>query len=77
MGPARRGRSLTGGTLKPHVGHKVEVTGTMNPRDGEGHEEDTMAKPDADGWTSMARAMAGTLSVKYGQDGRGQLFVTE
>jgi len=50
---------LSGGTLKPHVGHKVEVTGTMKPS-ADAMKKDTMAKPE----TKPAAAMAGTVTVK-------------
>lgn len=52
---------LSGGTLKPHVGHKVEVTGMMKPAAKDAMKHDTMAKDD-----KMAKdaAMAGTLTVK-------------
>lgn len=37
--------ALMGGELKPHVGHKVEVTGTMEPAMAKGDmAKDTMAK---------------------------------
>ena len=50
--------ALSGGTLKPHVGHKVEVTGMMKPMDTKKDtmSKDKMAKPDM--------AAAGTLTVK-------------
>ena len=51
--------ALSGGTLKPHVGHKVEVTGTMKPS-ADAMKKDTMAKPE----TKPAAAMAGTVTVK-------------
>jgi len=54
---------LSGGTLKPHVGHKVEITGTIKPASVK---KDTMSKD------AMAKAgdmkksdmAAGTLAVK-------------
>lgn len=57
---------LTGGTLKPHVGHKVEVTGTMKAAAmGKDMKTDTTAKPDAMAGHDMKKdaAMAGTLTV--------------
>jgi len=59
--------ALSGGTLKPHVGHKVEVTGTMKAAAGhDAMKKDTMAKPDAMAGHDMKKdaAMAGTLTVK-------------
>jgi tRNA A37 methylthiotransferase MiaB len=58
--------ALSGGTLKPHVGHKVEVTGTMKAMDKDAMKKDTMAKPDAMAGHDMKKdaAMAGTLTVK-------------
>jgi hypothetical protein len=54
--------ALTGGTLKPHVGHKVEVTGTMKPAAKAAMGKDTMAKPAT---ADMKKdATAGTLDVK-------------
>ena len=49
---------LSGGTLKPHVGHKVEVTGMMKPMamKKDTTSKDKMAKPDM--------ATAGTVTVK-------------
>jgi hypothetical protein len=61
---------LTGGTLKPHVGHKVEITGTMKP--AAGMKKDSMSK-DSMAKDTMAKAgdmkksdmtSAGTLDVK-------------
>jgi hypothetical protein len=54
--------ALTGGTLKPHVGHKVEVTGAMKPAAKAAMGKDTMAKP-ATG-DMKKDATAGTLDVK-------------
>ena len=50
--------ALSGGTLKPHVGHKVEVTGMMKPTamKKDTMSKDKMAKPDM--------ATAGTVTVK-------------
>ncbi|MEP6919129.1 MAG: hypothetical protein ABJC89_26040, partial [Acidobacteriota bacterium] len=62
---------LSGGTLKPHVGHKVEVTGMMKPM-AKGMAKDTMAPGAADKGTMAkdgmmkkdAMATSGTLDVK-------------
>jgi len=56
---------LTGGTLKPHVGHKVEVTGMMKPAAMAKDKKDAMAKPDAMAGHDMKKdaAMAGSLTV--------------
>ena len=56
--------ALSGGTLKPHVGHKVEITGALKPAatTGKDAKKDTMAKGDAKK-DDMA-ASAGTVSVK-------------
>jgi len=55
-------------TMTPHVGHKVEVTGTMKAAsmDKDAMKKDTMAKPDAMAGHDMKKdaAMAGTLTVK-------------
>jgi len=58
--------ALSGGTLKPHVGHKVEVTGTMKATDAGAMNKDATAKPDAMAGHDMKKdaAMAGTLTVK-------------
>jgi len=57
--------ALTGGTLKPHVGHKVELTGTMKAMDKDAMKKDAMAKPEATtGTVKKEAAMAGTLDVK-------------
>ena len=58
--------ALLGGTLKPHVGHKVEVTGTMKAMDTGAMNKDATAKPDAMAGHDMKKdaAMAGTLTVK-------------
>jgi len=58
--------ALSGGTLKPHVGHKVEVTGTMKAMDTGAMNKDATAKPDAMAGHDMKKdaAMAGTLTVK-------------
>jgi len=58
--------ALSGGTLKPHVGHKVEVTGTMKATDTGAMNKDATAKPDAMAGHDMKKdaAMAGTLTVK-------------
>lgn len=56
--------ALSGGTLKPHVGHKVEITGTMAEpkKDAMAKDsKDAMAKPDA---KKDEMASAPTLSVK-------------
>ena len=62
--------TLTGGTLKPHVGHKVEVTGTVKPMSKDSMSKDSMskdkpadkmAKPDA---KKEDMAAAGTIAVK-------------
>ncbi len=66
MGPRPATVGLTGGTLKPHVGHKVEVTGTMKAAAmDKDMKKDTMAKPDAMAGHDMKKdaAMAGTLTV--------------
>jgi len=63
---------LSGGTLKPHVGHKVEVTGMMKPmnKDGMGNDsmaKDGMAKGGMDKGGMMkedAAGKGGTLTVK-------------
>lgn len=56
---------LMGGDLKGHVGHKVEVTGTMSK---ENMSKDTMSKDrmskDMMQKDSMGMMMAGTLNVK-------------
>jgi hypothetical protein len=56
--------ALSGGTLKPHVGHKVEITGALKPAATTGKDagkKDTMAKGDA---KKDDMASAGTVSVK-------------
>jgi len=59
--------ALSGGTLKPHVGHKVEITGTMKPAATSGMKKDTMAK-DKGGDMKDAKkddmASSPTLNVK-------------
>jgi hypothetical protein len=60
-GGAPASYALSGGTLKPHVGHKVEVTGSLKPAAAGGEKKDTMAKSDA---KKEDMASAGTLSVK-------------
>jgi len=57
---------LSGGTLKPHVGHKVEVTGTMKaPAKDAMNKDATMAAPDMKAQDMKKEAtMAGTLAVK-------------
>ena len=55
--------ALSGGTLKPHVGHKVTVTGAMKPpaASKDSMKKDSMAKTDA---KKDDMASAGTVSVK-------------
>ena len=53
--------SLTGGTLKPHVGHKVEITGMMKPMDST--KKDAMSK---EGSTAKGGAMG---KDKMGKEG--------
>jgi hypothetical protein len=56
--------ALSGGNLKAHVGHKVEVTGALKPAATSGKDagkKDTMAKGDA---KKDDMASAGTVSVK-------------
>ena len=55
--------ALSGGTLKPHVGHKVTVTGAMKPpaASKDSMKKDSMAKTDA---KKEDMASAGTVSVK-------------
>jgi hypothetical protein len=56
--------ALSGGTLKPHVGHKVEITGSMKPAATMGKDstkKDSMAKSDA---KKDDMATAGTVAVK-------------
>jgi hypothetical protein len=58
--------ALAGGTLKPHVGHKVEITGALKPAatataGKDAGKKDTMAKGDA---KKDDMASAGTVSVK-------------
>ena len=57
---------LSGGTLKPHVGHKVEVTGTMKaPAKDAMNKDATMAAPDMKAQDMKKEAtMAGTLAVR-------------
>jgi hypothetical protein len=67
MGAGSMSYMLSGGTLKPHVGHKVEVTGMMKPMDNGAKGKDTtskagMAKDDM--MKKEAMAMGGTLTVK-------------
>jgi hypothetical protein len=57
---------LDGGNLKPHLGHKVEVSGTM---DKKGMDHSTMAKPDAGakeptGTSGQKDMTAGKINVK-------------
>jgi hypothetical protein len=56
--------TLAGGTLKPHVGHKVEIMGALKPAAtataGKDAKKDTMAKGDA----KKEEASAGTVAVK-------------
>jgi tRNA A37 methylthiotransferase MiaB len=52
--------ALTGGTLKPHVGHKVEITGTIKPAAKDTMKKDTMSK---DTMSKDKMATAGTLAV--------------
>jgi len=63
---------LSGGSLKPHVGHKVEVTGMMKPMAKEAMGKDKMGK-DKMGKDDMSKDgmmkkesmdMAGTVTVK-------------
>ncbi|MEO8076973.1 MAG: hypothetical protein ABI818_11615 [Acidobacteriota bacterium] len=58
--------SLTGGTLKPHVGHKVEITGTMKPAAKGMMAKEGMAKSaDKPAMGDMKKeATAGTLDVQ-------------
>jgi hypothetical protein len=59
--------ALSGGTLKPHVGHKVEVTGTMKApsMDTDATKKDATAKPEAMAHDMKKEAAAaGTLTVK-------------
>jgi hypothetical protein len=62
-GGAPASYALSGGTLKPHVGHKVTVTGAMKPADmgKDSAKKDSMAKSDA---KKEDMASAGTVSVK-------------
>ena len=63
-GAAPASYALSGGTLKPHVGHKVTVTGEMKPAATAGKDsmkKDSMAKSDA---KKEDMASAGTVSVK-------------
>jgi hypothetical protein len=58
--------ALSGGTLKPHVGHKVEVTGALKPAPTatsgkDAGKKDTMAKGDA---KKDDMSSAGTVAVK-------------
>ena len=60
---------LSGGALKPHVGHKVEVSGTMKPAavgtTGTDAKKDPAAKePAASPDMKKDAPMAGTLTVK-------------
>jgi tRNA A37 methylthiotransferase MiaB len=65
MAGAPMSYQLTGGTLKPHIGHKVEVTGMMKPMAKEKMGKESMAKaPMAkEGMKKDAMAMNGTLAV--------------
>jgi hypothetical protein len=59
--------ALSGGTLKPHVGHKVEITGAMKPAATTGKDstkKDPMAKGDAKDAKKDDMATAGTVTVK-------------
>jgi hypothetical protein len=56
--------SLSGGTLKPHVGHKVEVTGALKPAAKDSMKDmskDKMAKGDT---KKEDMPTAGTIAVK-------------
>jgi hypothetical protein len=56
--------ALSGGTLKPHVGHKVEITGTMKPA---AMKKGTMSKDSTAKAGDMKKsdmATAGTVDVK-------------
>jgi hypothetical protein len=63
-GAASASYQLDGGDLKAHVGHKVEVSGTLDKTTTMDH--DKMAKPDDKEKTTTARADigAGKLKVK-------------
>jgi hypothetical protein len=61
--------ALSGGTIKPHVGHKVEVTGTVKPMSKDSMSKDSMSKDkpaDKMGKDMKKEDMAtgGTLAVK-------------
>ena len=60
-GGAPAAYALSGGTLKPHVGHKVTVTGAMKPAGKDSMKKDSMAKTDA---KKDDMPSAGTVSVK-------------
>jgi hypothetical protein len=58
--------ALSGGTLKPHVGHKVEITGELKPAatatsGKDAGKKDTMAKGDA---KKDDMSSAGSVAVK-------------
>jgi hypothetical protein len=58
---------LTGGSLKPHVGHKVEVTGMMKPMAADTMSQDRMSKDKRAKDDMMKKDMmnmGGTLAVK-------------
>jgi hypothetical protein len=61
--------ALSGGTLKPHVGHKVEITGTVKPAASgkDSMSKDSMKKDTMSKDKPMAKedaATGGTLAVK-------------
>jgi hypothetical protein len=63
-GAAPASYALSGGTLKPHVGHKVTITGAMKPAATAGKDstkKDSMAKSDA---KKEDMPSAGSVSVK-------------
>ena len=64
-GAAPASYALSGGTLKPHVGHKVTITGAMKPAATAGKDDsmkkDSMAKTDA---KKEDMPSAGSVSVK-------------
>ena len=55
---------LTGGALKAHVGHKVEITGSMNPKMGTMGKGKMMDKDKMDKDKMGASDDHGTLTVK-------------
>ena len=55
---------LSGGELKPHVGHKVEVTGTLTPAKGQAGEKPPAAGEKPAAPSAMTRGTLAVTAVK-------------